>query len=108
VVHSSYLEVMVESGVFALIAFLGFLLATWRLLRKTYREADAADDRTVRRLASAMQASLLVSIVSGSFLSQQLSTPFWLFGALATVVAGVAMTRGITARDRLHPAAARA
>jgi putative inorganic carbon (hco3(-)) transporter len=105
VVHNSYLEVMVESGIFALIAFVGFLLATWRLLRRTYREAGAVDDRTVRRLVSAMQGALLVAIVSGSFLSQQLSTPFWLFGALATVVAGVASGGGIPGRDRLQPAA---
>jgi hypothetical protein len=53
-----------------------------------------------------MQGALLVAIVSGSFLSQQLSTPFWLFGALATVVAGVARGGGIPGRDGLQPAAA--
>jgi putative inorganic carbon (HCO3(-)) transporter len=106
-VHNSYLDVMVESGIFALIAFLGFLLATWHLLSRAHREADAAGDRTMRRLALAMLGALLVAIVSGTFLSQQLSMPFWLFGALATVVAGIAV-RGVGAADRLPLAAARA
>jgi hypothetical protein len=36
-----------------------------------------------------MQASLIVAIVAGAFLSEQLTTPFWLIGALAAVVGTV-------------------
>ena len=31
-----------------------------------------------------MQASLIVAIVAGAFLSEQFTTPFWMIGALAT------------------------
>ena len=49
-----------------------------------------------------MQASLLVAIVAGAFLSEQFTTPFWMIGALATVVAGVPQARRAR-RDRRAP-----
>jgi len=89
VAHNSYLHVLAETGVFGLIAFVGFLASSWRLLGRGRRRAIAVGDRSGQRLATAMQASLLVAIVAGVFLSQQFTMPFWLIGALATVVAGV-------------------
>ena len=76
------------------------VLAPARARREDAR--SASDDRDGRRLATAMQASLLVAIVAGAFLSEQLTTPFWLIGALATVVAGVPQ-----AVARAHAAVAR-
>ncbi len=89
VVHNSYLHVLAETGVLGFIAFVGFLASAWRLLGRGRRRAIAVGDSEGRRLATAMQASLLVAIVAGFFLSQQFTMPFWLIGALATVVAGV-------------------
>ncbi len=95
VVHNSYLEILAENGVPALVAFVIFLAGTWRLLAGTLRTARDEGDRQGRRLATTMQATLVVAIVGASFLSVQLFTPFWLIGALATAVA-----RGVDAPDR--------
>jgi putative inorganic carbon (HCO3(-)) transporter len=88
VVHNSYLHVLAEIGAFGLAAFLAFLVGTWRLLARARSRAIAEDDEEGRRLTTAMQAAMVVALVSATFLSVQLTTPFWLFGALATVVAG--------------------
>ena len=47
-----------------------------------------AGDRDGQRLTTAMQAAMVVALTSAIFISAQLTTPFWLLGALATVVAG--------------------
>lgn len=86
VVHNSYLQVLAELGALGLFAFVAFLVSSWRLLGRSRRRAIAEDDVDGRRLATAMQASLIVAIVAGVFLSEQLTTPFWLIGALAAVV----------------------
>jgi hypothetical protein len=56
------------------------------MLQRAYRRSRDLGDRDGARLATAIQASLLIAIVSGSFLSEQLTVPFWLFGALAVSV----------------------
>jgi putative inorganic carbon (HCO3(-)) transporter len=87
-VHNSYLSMLAETGLLGLVTFVGFLASSWRLLGRARRQAIAKEDIDGRRLATAMQASLVVAIVAGTFLSEQLTTPFWLLGALAAVVAG--------------------
>ena len=89
VVHNSYLHVLAEIGLLGLIGFVGFLASSWRLLSRGRKRAISIGDRDGQRLATAMQASLIVAIVAGAFLSEQFTTPFWMIGALATVVAGV-------------------
>lgn len=88
VVHNSYLEILAENGVLAMIAFVAFLGGTWRLLGRARRISEAEVDVEGSRLATALQATLIVAIVSGMFLSEQLTVPFWLIGALATAVGG--------------------
>ncbi len=89
VVHNSYLSMLAETGALGLLAFAGLLGSAWRLIGRARRRAVGEDDVDGRRMATAMQASLLVAIVAGVFLSEQLTTPFWLLGALAAVVGGV-------------------
>jgi putative inorganic carbon (HCO3(-)) transporter len=96
VVHNSYLHVLAELGVLGIVGFVGFLASSWRLLARGRRRAIGIGDRDGRRLATAMQASLLVAVVAGVFLSEQFTTPFWMIGALATVVAGVPQAVRIT------------
>jgi hypothetical protein len=38
------------------------------------------------RLATAVQAALLVALVGALFISEELASPFWLLGALAAIV----------------------
>ncbi|HEX8855962.1 MAG TPA: O-antigen ligase family protein [Thermoleophilaceae bacterium] len=92
VVHNTYLELLAECGLFALLAFVGYLIAVWRQLASGRRRAREAGDEDGWRLNTALQASLVVSIVSGVFLSEQLSVPFWLIGGLAAT-ASVVVTR---------------
>ena len=87
VVHNSYLEILAENGLIAMLAFVVFLAGTWRMLGRARDAAVAAGDIDGRRLTTAMQATMVPAIVSAAFLSEQLTTPFWLIGALATVVA---------------------
>jgi putative inorganic carbon (hco3(-)) transporter len=105
VVHNSYLHVFAEIGLLGLIGFVGFLGSSWRLLARGRRRAISIGDRDGRRLATAMQASLIVALVAGAFLSEQFTTPFWMIGALATVVAGVPQAVRITGPARPSRAA---
>ena len=75
--------------------------------RAGVEERSASGIVAGQRLATAMQASLIVAIVAGGFLSEQFTTPFWMIGALATVVAGVPQAVRVTGpRAALQPAAA--
>ena len=87
VVHNSYLEVLAELGVPALIAFIGFLVAAWRCTRAAIARGKREHDPARVHLATAVQASLVVAIVSGMFISAEVIVPMWLFAALASVVA---------------------
>jgi O-antigen ligase len=87
VVHNAYLEVLAEGGVPTLVSFLAFLAASWRLAARAHRRYAAADDRDGLRLTAAVQASLVVAIVSAGFLSVQTSVPVWLLSGLAAVLA---------------------
>lgn len=86
VTHNTYLEVLAENGILALGAFLVFLGGSWLGLSRVHRDSLRSGRRESARLATAMQASLLVAIVGAFFLSEQLATPFWLLGALAVVI----------------------
>lgn len=86
-VHNSYLEILAENGVPALAAFVAFLAGTWSVLARAVRTGRDDGDREGRRLATTMQATLVVALVGATFLSVQLFTPFWLIGALATAIA---------------------
>lgn len=87
VTHNSYLEIMSEDGVPALLLFFLYLGLAWRELRRVQKTATQWGDVKRRRLATAFQASLVIAIVSATFLSEQLTTPLWLIPALALVLA---------------------
>jgi putative inorganic carbon (HCO3(-)) transporter len=106
VTHNSYLNVLAELGVLGLVAFVGMLGSSWRLLARARRRAREALDRDGSRMATGMEASLVVAIAGGAFLSEQLTTPFWLIGALAAVVGSVPRTVRAPAVRARRPAAA--
>jgi len=82
ITHNSYLEILVEAGPLALLLFLGMLAAGWLGATRAERLARSRRDRTTIRLATAAKGSLLVAIVSGFFLSEQIAPPFWIACAL--------------------------
>lgn len=87
VTHNSYLEIMSEDGIPAILLFLLYLVLSWRTLRGVEKSAIRHGDLERRRLATAFQASLIVAIVSATFLSEQLTAPLWLLPALGLVLA---------------------
>src|SRR3954452_994710 len=87
VAHNSYLEVLAEGGVPTLAVFVAFIAGSWRLVARARRRFLAADDKDGVRLTAAVQASLVVAIVSANFLSVQITAPLWLLGAIAAVLA---------------------
>ncbi len=87
ITHNTYLEILSEDGVPALLLFAAYLAGVWLLLRGVQGRAARDHDRDAQRLATALQAALIVAIVSGTFLSEELAAPFWLLGGLAVVLA---------------------
>jgi putative inorganic carbon (HCO3(-)) transporter len=100
VAHNSYLEILAENGAPALLLFLAYLATTWFLLRQTQLRARLAGDIDGRRLTTALQAGILIAIVSGTFLSEELSAPFWLLGGLAVVLARQSPQEPASASDK--------
>jgi putative inorganic carbon (hco3(-)) transporter len=96
VVHNTYLEVLAESGIVALLGFLAYLSGTWRVLMRARGRARTSEDVDATHLVTALQSTLLFALVAGFFISAQLTTPFWLIGGLATVFAGVEAERAAT------------
>jgi O-antigen ligase len=87
VTHNSYLEILSENGIPALLLFIAYLATAWGLLRRVQSDAILRRDVDERRLATALQASFVIAIVSGTFLSEELTAPFWMLGGLAVVLA---------------------
>jgi O-antigen ligase len=87
VTHNTYLEILAEEGVPALALFIAYLLGAWVLLRKVGARAALDVDRDLQRITTALQASLIIAVVSAFFLSEELTSPFWLLGGLAVVLA---------------------
>ena len=85
--HNTYLEVLAEGGAAGLLAFLAFIVGTWRLAARARRAALRDADSDSAALGSALQAGLLFSLVSALFLSTQVGAPLWLLGGLAAVLA---------------------
>jgi O-antigen ligase len=84
--HNTYLEILAENGAPALLLFAAYLIATWLILQRVQRRAERDADRDERRLATALQGALLIAIVSATFLSAEITAPFWLLGGLAVVL----------------------
>jgi O-antigen ligase len=87
VTHNTYLEILAEEGVPALGLFIAYLLGAWVPLRKVGARAAFDVDRDLQRITTALQASLIIAVVSAFFLSEELTSPFWLLGGLAVVLA---------------------
>ncbi|MGH2937677.1 MAG: O-antigen ligase family protein [Solirubrobacterales bacterium] len=87
VAHNTYLEIFAENGLPGLALFVAYLVVAWLLLRKSRRMAISVGDERAGWLITALQSSLVIAIVAGTFLSEELTSPYWLLGALAAVLA---------------------
>ena len=81
VVHNSYLEIACEMGLVALALFGAFLAIIFTRLAAVVRRGggDAG-------LAMALRASLVVALVGGVFVSEQLFAPYWLIAGIGNAV----------------------
>ncbi len=70
-----------------LIVFVAFIFGSWRLVAGARRRFQIEEDRDGLRIAGAVQASLVVAIVSANFLSVQITVPLWLLGGIAATLA---------------------
>ena len=87
VAHNTYLEILAENGVPGLALFVAYLAVAWGLLRKSRRLAAAAGDLRTGWMVTALQSSFVIAIVAGTFLSEELTSPYWLLGALSVCLA---------------------
>lgn len=100
-VHSSYFQVLAETGIAGLVIYISLLLGglriCWRISRATKRLSLISEaDRFYFTMANALASSLAAFVVGGAFLSLSLNELTWLLLAL------------IAALDRLHSRIARA
>jgi putative inorganic carbon (HCO3(-)) transporter len=81
VVHDAYLDIAAELGVTGLVLFVAFLAMAFQ--RATVARRDG---RGPPGFAAAVRTALIVAMVGALTLSEQYFPPFWVLGALATVL----------------------
>lgn len=81
VVHDAYLDVAVELGITGLLLFSAFLALTFR--RTSLAVRRGADPPG---LAAAVRTAMVVALVAAVTLSEQYFPPFWVLGALGTML----------------------
>jgi len=102
-VNDTYLALLAETGAIATLVFLGFLASIWLQILAAGRPRGPTGSRPRgptgdprrRWLRDAFLASFVLAVVGGIFFSAQLSTPFWVIGALACAL-GFRTTTGTT------------
>jgi putative inorganic carbon (hco3(-)) transporter len=87
ITHNTYLEILSEEGFPGLLLFASYLGGVWLLLRRIQRRGARNQDLDEQRLATALQSALVIAIVAGTFLSEELAAPFWLLGGITVVLA---------------------
>lgn len=80
-VHNAYLDVGAELGAVAMLVFLGYVGVVFVRMNEARRRRIGPQD-----YASALQTSFVVALAAAVFLSEQYFAPFWLLGALGTVL----------------------
>jgi putative inorganic carbon (HCO3(-)) transporter len=86
-VHNSYIEVLVEAGIFAFLCHLVMIAATALYLRRIRRATrDAPGWRWAHDLAGLLQASLLGYLVGSFFISFAFYDGWWFLVVVATAL----------------------
>lgn len=81
VVHDAYLDVAAELGITGLVLFCGFLAVTFRRAGVAFHRGSDPPG-----LASAVRTAMVVALVAAVTLSEQYFPPFWVLGALGTIL----------------------
>jgi O-antigen ligase len=81
--EEAYLVILAEQGVVGLVLFLGYLVVSWRDLRRRFPADNQADN-----LQSALAAGFVVACIGAVFLAEQYYPPLWFLPALGASMAG--------------------
>lgn len=99
-VHNAYLETLTELGVVGLALFgLVLVFTGWYFLR-AFRQASAAGDAMMRRLAAALFLGLVGTTVTSFFLSNELGRALW-------ILVGLALALDTAPRSMMRPSPVR-
>jgi len=97
--HNTWVQILVDGGVLALVAYLGAVVAGLRDLGRARREALRRGDREVWRWTVAVECSLAAFAASATFNSfDYLEMPYWLLALSGTIRAVAAREAGEVAR----------
>ena len=109
--HSSYFQILGETGFLGFSFFLGLMWMNLRSLGKVLRRyrpnrgdlADAPDAQFVRATAHAMRASLLAFMLGGAFLAAGYYPHLWLNAALVQILVLTALPTSEPELQRAKP-----
>lgn len=93
-VHSTWLQVMAETGFVGFTLFVTLIVAIYKLLRRSQQLLDTHADAGLLMVNRSLQAGLLAFCVSGTFLTQAFTWPLYIILALS-----VAFERMVQARS---------
>lgn len=93
-VHSTWLQVMAETGFVGFTLFITLIVAIYKLLRRSQQLLDIHADAGLLMVNRSLQAGLLAFCVSGTFLTQAFTWPLYIILALS-----VAFERMVQARS---------
>lgn len=85
VVHNTFLEILAECGVFALLSFILILWSVLRNLRQAASMHLAAQNTTMALICRSLRASIIASLIMGLFLSIQHYMLLWVMFGFATI-----------------------
>jgi O-antigen ligase len=78
VAHNTYLEILAEGGIPALILFLGIIAASLRCIQLAWRAFRDSGDSEMELLAYALFSGLIGFLVAAFFLSQEHNKQLWI------------------------------
>lgn len=100
-VHNLYFELLLETGVFAFLAFLAFLAGCWRNLHELWNVAKGNHDRMIAASCTiSFIAALINAAVEPSFWGVQYAYIFWMMMALCFALVRI---RSAPAGDQRNP-----
>lgn len=99
VAHNTYVEIGAELGLPGLVAFLGLLVSTWRVLERIRRSTRGTESQQfLFRMSEAMQTGLLGAAVAIVFVSAQTQKLLWLVLFLAMCLPRLTASAADTSR----------
>lgn len=81
--HNSYLQVLVETGIFGIIVFFFLIVNCLKIFNKFRKRRETSLEREFSAMSGALFIGFIALLITASFLSQAYSTLFTLFFAIS-------------------------